>query len=159
MPNWCQNEVTIYAESEMLQHIKDLVGGSRFDFNRVIPMPAELANTHTGATTLEVDGGERRVTTWREDAEGNRTPVDEADLVARFGAKSWYAWALANWGTRSNVHDEDVLTDEGDDFLRYDFDTAWGPPEGVCEKLRELFPEACISWFYREDGEQIAGFL
>ncbi len=159
MPNWCFNEVDIYAEPDTLKRIKELLKGEgSFDFNRILPMPEELACLHSGGRDLEVNGELRRVKVWREAADGNAFPVDEADLLERFGASNWYDWALQNWGTKWNVTG-DVLVDETEDSLRYEFDTAWGPPEGVCSKLCELFPEASISWFYREDGEQIAGWL
>ena len=39
------------------------------------------------------------------------------------------------------------------------FSTAWSPPEGICMRLRQLFPNVSISWFYDEPGMQTAGYL
>ena len=40
-----------------------------------------------------------------------------------------------------------------------EFDTAWAPPEEICYRLREMFQDLTISWFYDEPGMQTAGYL
>ena len=37
-------------------------------------------------------------------------------------------------------------------------DTAWGPPTGVIEALREQCPDFSISAFYDEPGMEMAGY-
>ena len=44
------------------------------------------------------------------------------------------------------------------DTLEISFNTAWSPPEGVVEKLREKFPELSFQCFYDEPGCEIAGY-
>ena len=44
------------------------------------------------------------------------------------------------------------------DILAITFNTAWSPPEGVVEKLREKFPELTFQCFYDEPGCEIAGY-
>ena len=44
------------------------------------------------------------------------------------------------------------------DTLEIEFQTAWSPPEGVVEKLREKFPELTFQCFYDEPGCEIAGY-
>ena len=51
--------------------------------------------------------------------------------------------------------EEDQVTNE----LVYEFDTAWSPPEGIYNALVEKYPDIDISWFYHEEGMQMAGYL
>ena len=44
-------------------------------------------------------------------------------------------------------------------MLEINFNTAWSPPESICHKLREMFPDVSISWFYDEEGMEVAGYL
>ena len=46
-----------------------------------------------------------------------------------------------------------------DEQIEINFNTAWGPPIEVCEKLRDMFPEVGFSWFYDEPGMETAGYL
>ena len=70
---------------------------------------------------------------------------------------NWYDWCVENWGTKWNCNT--VEFEEDGDRLYYEFDTAWSPPEGIYWKLKELFPTVHISWFYREDGVEMAGYI
>ena len=45
------------------------------------------------------------------------------------------------------------------DYLQYEFETPWGPPEHICETLREKFEDVSITWFFDEPGMQFAGYL
>ena len=40
-----------------------------------------------------------------------------------------------------------------------EFETAWCPPEEVCNAIREQYDDLSISWFYDEPGCEIAGYL
>lgn len=73
------------------------------------------------------------------------------------GVPNWYDWRLENWGTKWNV--TDGTTDVGEESIHATFETAWSPPEFICYHLREKFPDVEISWFFREDGMQMAGWL
>ena len=44
------------------------------------------------------------------------------------------------------------------DSLEISFNTAWSPPEGVVEKLREKFPDLSFQCFFDEPGCEIAGY-
>lgn len=124
MPNWCLNEVEMYGSEEDIDAIKELITSkeSKFDLNKIIPMPEEL--------------------------EGTQPMTDQPN---------WYDWRLENWGTKWNVIEADV--DSGTQDISASFETAWSPPEFICYHLREKFPDVEISWFFREDGMQMAGWL
>jgi len=141
MPNWCINEVSVYGTKEEINKFKELVTSkdSKFDFNKILPMPEELDKFQSPSnTTKEVS----------------------ASLVEKYGYDNWYDWKIYNWGTKWSAGEVGGIFD--DDYeLQYFFDTAWSPPEGIFYELYERFDSATfsISWFYREDGVQMAGWL
>lgn len=137
MPNWCTNRVSVSGESEDVKKLVALVRGEgaegQFFLNSIIPMPSELEDTKAPTT----DGA---------------APVID-------GYTNWYEWRVNNWGTKWEVGEVDYYDSDDDGYVQWEFCTAWGPPEGVCEKLRELFPDVSISWFYDEPGCELAGYL
>ena len=139
MPNWCYNRVEVYIEdAEELKRWKETVESkeSKFDFNKIVPMPKELEDTVKGS---------------------NHVPSEE--LKEKYGADNWYDWNVNNWGTKWNITvDENEVDDDGD-FIQYTFDTAWSPPSEIFYALRRKFPDVSISWFYDEPGMQFAGYL
>tara|TARA_R100000908_G_scaffold65329_1_gene54387 strand:- start:2213 stop:2656 length:444 start_codon:yes stop_codon:yes gene_type:complete len=147
MPNWCYNRVEIFGDDEKLAKIKKQVETkeSLFDFDTIIPTP--------NFDMIPNDKGEL-------------PEVRDDDLGKTFNIKQfpdgsqddrWYDWHIDNWGTKWNSCDCEV-EDEGD-VLRYTFNTAWGPPEPIICKLRELYPDVSISAFYDEPGMEFAGYL
>jgi len=74
----------------------------------------------------------------------------------------WYDWRLQNWDTKWDAGDVNIEEQTWEDELesfQATFNTAWSPPEAVCCRLRDLFPNVSISWFYDEPGCQFAGYL
>ena len=134
MPNHCHNRVEIYGEPEELAKIKKQVKTKEtlFDFTKIYPEP--------DYEKIEV------------------TPTFEKDEEDDFRMPSWWDWRVQNWGTKWNSY-ECALELDDLDMLRYTFDTAWGPPVGVIDKLRELYPEVGVTAFYDEPGMEVAGYL
>ena len=134
MPNHCHNRVEIYGEPEELAKIKKQVETKEtlFDFTKIYPEP--------DYEKIEV------------------TPTFEKDEEDDFRMPSWWDWRVQNWGTKWNSYECDLELDDLD-MLRYTFDTAWGPPVGVIDKLRELYPEVSVTAFYDEPGMEVAGYL
>ena len=70
----------------------------------------------------------------------------------------WYHWNISNWGTKWDACNVEIdYYDESQIEMR--FDTAWSPPEPICARLREMFKDIHISWFYDEPGMEFAGYL
>ena len=213
MPNWCQNEVTVYfndnemaegkyeefkqyvsgkedyhgrctekytyqfnreiGKSEMVEKedvcaydspFKDTCDKRRdmFDFQSIYPMPDGLEGTASPSRVVET---EAEVLAWMKENPQHKgmglgkpiTQVERDALISEHGVDNWYDWCIENWGTKWNCHT--VEFEEDGNQLRYEFDTAWSPPEGIYWKLKELFPTVNISWFYREEGVEMAGYI
>jgi len=112
MPNWCENEIKITANSEkelgeFVAYVRD--NNSLFSFNKILPVQDEVT----------------KVDVW-----GTKWSVQDVDYV-------WESLVTAN----------------------YFFETAWTPPYGIYTALQKQFPDIDICWFYKEEGNRIAGYM
>ena len=134
MPNHCFNKIEIYGKeaSKIASEIES--EETPFDFTKIFPEP---------------DYDKVEVKPTFPDIRGNNEPVKKDH--------AWWDWRVQNWGTKWNSYDCEVI-EMDDDQVEYTFSTAWSPPEGVIEKLREQYPDVSITAFYDEPGMEIAGY-
>ena len=155
MPNHCYNRVTICSSGDneassldQIETLKDIFEGESV-FPQIIPEP-DWSNTPLMS----------------KDVKGlvyDRGKVGELPIDGKFASTDkpddrWYDWRLANWDTKWDCYDVEVL-DEDEENLEISFNTAWSPPEAICHKIREDYPDVSVSWFYDEPGCEIAGYL
>ena len=147
MPNWCSNEVEIYGEKEDIakfveECFTDFKGTPVLDFAKVMPEPdydqPQKDGTHNNGVQKELH-----------------------DVMP-----DWWNWRNNNWGTKWNLvpDPEGNLTGyevvgQDDGFIQLEFETAWSPPNGIYNEIWAKYPDLTVSWFYREDGCQLAGWL
>ena len=130
MPNWCENEVTITGDTEnQIKEFKEYVTAGKCEFSFEAIVPMP------------------------ENVKDNTH-----NLLGLIADPNWCDWSLEHWGTKWDTNDVQVV-DEDEESITYSFDTAWSPPEPICAALRDKFPDLHISWFYRESGMEIAGYL
>jgi hypothetical protein len=71
-------------------------------------------------------------------------PADQQD--------NWYAWRVENWGTKWNSYSGIVgLIDAQLGYAH--FETAWGPPMPVIDKLAAMFPQAGFRLMWCDEGD------
>ena len=143
-----------------------------FSFQQIVPMPDELVNTTSPVTIYETQeeldrhldeieekykGKENNLLHFRSLANQAQTREYSDNLKKMYGADNWYDWAFEQWGTKWDT--SETYCEDGGWILKYDFDTAWCPPEPICSVLRDMFPILTINWFFREDGMVMAGYL
>ena len=163
MPNHCHNRVTIYGSGNDTDETRAQIAKLKqiFEdestFGQIIPEP-DWPNTPLT---------ESSVGNWLTDKRGEvgELPVKSEDPFVTYRFKStdkaddrWYDWRLQNWDTKWDAYDV-AVTDDDPDCLEIQFETAWSPPEAICNELREQYPDLSISWFYDEPGCEIAGYL
>ncbi len=134
-----------------------------FSFMSILPMPDDLIGTASPArvfdTQEEIDAWKEEHSNYKEIGMGIPiTTETQQELRRKYGTDNWYDWCLDKWGTKWEVS-ESYLDDWNESSLNYTFNTAWSPPEGIYNELERLFPDLTISWFYREEGVQMAGYL
>ena len=155
MPNWCQNRVDVYSENkDDLEKVLDIFNNKEAVFGQVIPEPDWSKIPFKGelpkVREMKAPNGEPF---------GTVTEFSDGTQDTR-----WYDWRIENWDTKWDVHEVDIeeerwgSANELESFTA-EFQTAWSPPEGICMRLRQLFPNVSISWFYDEPGCQVAGYL
>ena len=148
MPNWCYNRVTAYGNEDKLKEIEKIFE-SKTPFNDIFPQPdwKNIPNKFGELPKLEQHKNPK---TGEVIWETYNFPDGKND-------DRWYHWCIENWGTKWEA---DVTGFEVQDYdtLEIEFLTAWSPPQGVVEKLREKFPELTFQCFYDEPGMEAAGY-
>ena len=165
MPNHCYNRVTIYGSGNdtdetraQIAKIKGIFEDEKI-FTHFIPEPDWL---NTPIMTNEVN----RSPLYEPRGKVGELPIMQTDRYGeslRFQSTGrqddrWYDWRLQNWDTKWDAYDL-VVTDDDPDQLEVTFNTAWSPPEAICEAMREQYPDLSVSWFYDEPGCELAGYL
>jgi len=163
MPNHCHNRVTFYAHHsdnhdsslDQIETLKDIFTGESV-FTQIIPEP-DWSNTPLMTSDLKRFGNDR--------GKVGELPQYIEDPFKRLVFKStghaddrWYDWRVQNWDTKWDCYDV-VVTDDDPESLEIEFNTAWSPPEAICDKIREDYPDVSVSWFYDEPGCELAGYL
>lgn len=178
MPNWCENNITIYHDNEdvikkiqedMREDWSEEVDGETktgtvwFSFSKLRAMPEELRNTESPnrifATQKECDDYMKEYKDHPIISASAQTQEQVDALQKKYGATNWYDWAIENWGTKWQPNEVDMESDGN--ILNYAFDTPWSPPTPIYHALVEKYPEIAedISWFYNEPGMQFSGYL
>ena len=151
MPNWCYNRISVYADGteqvKQLQEIHDIFEKDD-PFNQILPIP-DFKNIPNAKGELPV---------LRRELNKDGTVFYETyDFPDGKNDDRWYHWCINNWGTKWELSELDIEYDDSEQ-LNLTFSTAWSPPEGVVEKLREKYPDLSFTCFYDEPGMEAAGY-
>ena len=142
MPNHCHNRVTFYsANTDDVAKLKQIFEDEN-TFGQIIPEP-DWPNTPNKDGELPVKHEDPWLTyRWSDGRQDDR----------------WYDWRVQNWDTKWDCYDV-VVTDDDPESVEIEFNTAWSPPEAICNEIREQYPDVSVSWFFDEPGCEIAGYL
>ena len=150
MPNWCNNRVTVFSDdTESVKKIKEIFESKDSVFGKIIEEPdwKRLPNEKGEFPTVKQHLGKDGQVMF----ETHEFPDGKND-------DRWYHWNIQNWGTKWDACNVEIdYADESQ--IEISFDTAWSPPEPICARLREMFEDIHISWFYDEPGMEFAGYL
>ena len=151
MPNWCYNRITVYADEDTANKIAEIkeIFESKQPFNTLFPIPdfKNIPNSKGELPKLEQMKNPDGSVLW----ETYNFPDGKND-------DRWYMWCVNNWGTKWDACDIGVEYDQDSEMLEITFNTAWSPPQGVVEKMREKYPKLTFQCFYDEPGCEIAGY-
>jgi hypothetical protein len=142
MPNHCHNDLYIDGPKESVDALLALIGGSqedpKFDFNSVLPYPAQFAERDKEMKEL-----------------GYKAFAERYGDKAKDGYNSGgYEWCSENWGTKWNAYQiarRDYLG------VCLTFQTAWSPPNPVIIALHKRFPLCTLRMESFEMGAAFVG--
>lgn len=142
MPNHCHNDLYIDGPKEQVDALLSLIGADqeelKFDFNTILPYPAQFA-----------------------DRDREYKELGRKEFAAKYGEgasngynSGGYEWCSENWGTKWSAYEvarRDYLG------VCVTFQTAWSPPNPVIVALHNLFPTCTLRLEYFEKGAAFAG--
>lgn len=110
---------------------------------------------------VTVRGKEEYVIEFMDFVKSDKQEFDFEEIVPLPNGKWDYDWCLSNWSTKWNACNVEKEVEDELYEVTYTFETAWSPPENILRVLKGKFAESdlFISWFYREDGNEICGYL
>lgn len=142
MPNWCNNTVEIYHQDPaILERVRKGFNEGAL-LNEFLPVPEDLKIT---AGFLGHDTPEQRELERKEKAN-----------LEKYGAKNWYDWCVANWGTKWDVGGDGYEAQDIPGGLMLTFDSAWSPPIDAFATLVDKFNFSIRAMYY-EPGMAFAG--
>lgn len=164
MPNWVMNVIKFDCSEERLNDIRKAIGnyeedGSAIDFNKLIPMPESLNVSEGGRSDRAekcykaylMDSEQVVKEKYKLSDEEFEELKKDGEIYAsnreKYGHRSWYGWAIENWGTKWNA--TEALW-AGDNTLS--FQTAWSCPEPIFNKLAKMFPDVGFTVRYADEG-------
>ena len=151
MPNWCRNRVTVYSDAkEPIEKITKIFENKKNVFGQIIQEP--------DWKRLPNEKGEFPVLEQHKNPKTGEIMWETYNFPDGKNDDRWYHWNIQNWGTKWDACNVSIeYHDESQ--IEIEFDTAWSPPEPICERLREMFEDIHVSWFYDEPGMEFAGYL
>ena len=151
MPNWCSNRVTVFGNEDEVSKVKDIFESKDSVFGKIIPSPdwSKIPNE---------DGQLPKVREHKNPKTGEVSFVT-TEFPDGTNDSRWYDWNIANWDTKWDIAGGVEIDDYDTEQIEINFNTAWSPPEAICRKLKDMFPDLSISWFFDEPGMEVAGYL
>ena len=130
MPNWCYSQLTVSGEPKQLHKFLKEVERT--------PLEGE-ADSHNEASKLAFN---------RIIPMPSEMWVDE----------KWYEWRIANWGTKWECGIDYETTNEWESGeVRFDYRTAWSPPEPIMQAVVKKYPKLLFHWTYWEESYEYWG--
>jgi len=149
MPNWCNNYLILeHEDPEMITRAKKAYAEGKL-LAEFVPVPESL---HIVAGRVGDDTDPKQI----------ELEAQEKANLEKHGYSTWYDFCVNEWGTKWDVGGEDMLTEDGPNALRMNFDSAWAPPVPAMEKFQALgFKVKLIYWesgmcfcgLYDENGD------
>lgn len=142
MPNWTSNIITLKnsdaSKIDALIHAHDVE--DKGILQSLIPCPEEL--------------NDNDLTTWSHGAEQEAREKKQAEMIAKYGYKSWYDWNIAHWGTKWDLCESSIERVDNN-TVTISAQTAWSPPNNAFETLVEQGWE--VRALYLGEGMEYCG--
>lgn len=155
MPNHCHNDLWINGSPDDVAAALALIGADKpepqFDFNAIIPYPAEFA---------ERDNSAKRFHYSIQHTDPVAAESARADHIAKYGSdrdgfnSGGFEWCNDHWETKWGAYSVVRRDYEG---VCITYQTAWSPAKKIIIELAKRFPTCSFSLEYFEQGMGYAG--
>ena len=142
MPNWCENNLSIYGKKEDMEKIMKVITSGEEKYSlleSLYPTPEAL---NIGNVSMTPD----------------ETQLENLKL---YGYKSWYDWRIGKWGCKwpeSSLEVGQNYTEYGDHaVIAFNFETPWSPPIEAFSKISKDYPNLLFCLYYEEPGMGFCG--
>lgn len=157
MPNYCEVDLYVRGPEALRNEFKSRVSGEvpEFEFDS---SKGKYVQVRTRRSLLDFNSITPRPSIYDEFPSPPSEKDREKSLLALqlHGHIDWYGWCNANWGVKWNAGE--VRLKESKSSLKYTFETPWGPPTPILDKLASMFPGLEITARYFECGMAFKGF-
>lgn len=156
MPNYCDNRLYIsHPDIKMMRRVVKGWNRGRL-LSEFIPVPPELSDNAMSIERIMRESKQKRNSEYAQELDKFREELNKK----YFGYADWYAFCVAEWGTKWDVGREGdfqpLLTpDSARRELCLSFSSAWSPPIGAYEKLHAMGFD--IRAYYYEGGYAFCG--
>ena len=151
MPNHVYNTVKLTGNYDDLHILKKLLS---------MPQPIQLAEGRLDFQDINFYSLISPDESIWEEYNGPQPKGKSLEESLKFASNHWYDWNIRNWGTKWNAYDASISDNLSDEsvksyYIKYEFSTAWSPPEGImkalAKKIYELKLNVSFSWTYEEE--------
>ena len=151
MPNHVYNTVKLTGNYDDLHILKKLLS---------MPQPIQLAEGRLDFQDINFYSLISPDESIWEEYNGPEPKGRSLEESLKFASNHWYDWNIRNWGTKWNAYDASISDNLSDEsvksyYIKYEFSTAWSPPEGImkalAKKIYELKLNVSFSWTYEEE--------
>lgn len=171
MPNWCSNVMTVSGSLERIADFRRKAHGHTSSYNSINPYDSKpwevFDDIRKKAIILSMpEPGEVSELSFhalhpvpdliRQLGFDNGQAEEAAKLIGvEYPGCGGYTWQIDNWGTKWEPDVSYVYAE--DNYLQYEFSTAWSPPIALLEHLTKEWPDLHFEIEYREEGMGFEG--
>ncbi len=170
MPNWCSNVIEVSGPADKIAKFRKKAHGHTSSYNNLsahqdswevfddirrkaiilsMPEPGEVSKLSFHALCPVPD-------MIRKLGFDNGNAKEAAELIGvEYPGYGGYTWQVDNWGTKWEPDVSRIYAE--DNYLKYEFYTAWSPPIALLKHLTAEWPELTFEIEYREEGMAFEG--
>jgi hypothetical protein len=161
MPNWVFNHLSISGDADQIEKVKNQLNKpiEKTYFNREKNENEAVKYSNPIFSFWNIVAPPEDKLEQYFETNGSRKNPETGEMEMTGQSEwNWYAFNNREWGTKWDVavsdgtmYSDTSLEEDGSNYLRYRFDTAWSPPMSAIQKLSEQYPELTITIEYEEE--------
>lgn len=143
MPNWCENNLSIYGKKEDMEKIMKVITSTEQEYSL-------LESLYPTPEALNIG-----------DASFAKDSPEQIANKEKYGYADWYDWRIDKWGCKwpeSSLEIGQEYTEYGDyAVIAFNFETPWSPPIEAFSKISQDYPNLLFCLYYEEPGMGFCG--